>query len=117
MKHPSDENSCCRLLESFSHVLFTLDDRGKSTYVSVGCAENLGFLPEEMTGRLLSAFVISDDNGRIGELCDPAKQGMNHPCGFSVVGKDGGLHQASIISRSIFDGPDKTGMIGIIGEI
>jgi PAS domain S-box-containing protein len=117
MKNPSNENSCRILVESLNQVLFTLDDRGKITCVSVGCAESLGFLPEEMTGRPLSAFVTPDDNGRIGELCDPANQDMNHPCVFSVVGKDGGLHPASIIPRSIFDGPKKTGMIGIIGEI
>lgn len=117
MINPSYENSCRILVESLNQVLFTLDDQGKITYISRGCTESLGFLPEEMIGRPISAFVMPGDKGCAGETCWQANQGKTHPSCFHVIGKEGGFHQASVISRSVFDGQEKTGMIGMIGDI
>ena len=118
MINPSYENSCRILIESLNCVLFTLDDQGKITCVSDGCSESLGFLPEEMIGRPVSAFVLPEDQVRIGEFCaGGGKQGVKKPFSFPVVSKGGDIHQASVISRSVFEGQEKSGMIGIIGEI
>ena len=117
MINPSYENSCHILVESLNLVIFTLDELGKITYVSSGCTERLGFLPEEMMDIPMSAFVIAEDRGRVGEMCGQAKQRKTSPSVFRVVGKDGGLHQTSVISRSVLDGQEKSGMIGVIGEV
>ncbi len=117
MTNPSYENSCRTLVESLNHILFTLDDSGKITCISDGCSDHLGFFPEEMTGRLMSGFVPSEHKDGIGEMCGPAEQGNTHSFSFPVIGKDGVFHQAIAISRSIIDGPEQTGMIGIIDGI
>jgi len=116
MTNPSNENSYRKLVESFDQVLFTLDDLGKILYISPGCTDIMGFLPDEMIGRSISAFVLPQDNGSVRKMCEQAKQGNPHPSCFPVVGKDGGFHQAIAVSRSVLDGQDKSGMIGIIGE-
>jgi len=117
MINPSYENSCRTLVESLNHILFTLDDSGKITCISNGCSDHLGLLPEEMTGRLMSVFVPSEHKDAIREMCGPAGPGKTHPLSFPVVGKNGVFHQAIAISRSIFEGPGQTGMIGIIDGI
>jgi PAS domain S-box-containing protein len=105
------------LVESLNFVLFTLDDQGKITYVSDGCTESLGIHSEEMIGRPISAFVMPEDKGRVCETCEQAQQGKTGSSCFHVVGKEGCLHPAMAISRSVFDGQEKSGMIGMIGEI
>lgn len=117
MINPSYENSCRILVKSLNLVLFTLDEQGKITYISSGCSECLGFLPEEMMDMPMSAFVLAEDRGSLCEMCGQAKQGKTSPSTFRVVGKDGGLHQTSVISRSVFEGQEKSGMIGVIGEV
>jgi PAS domain S-box-containing protein len=117
MINPSYENSCRILVGSLNSVLFTLDDSGKITSVSPDCTGILGFLPEEMVGRPISAFVMPEDTCRFGEMWGQAKQGKVHHISFPVIGKEGDFHQAMAFSRSVFDGQEKTVMIGIIGEI
>ena len=117
MINPSCENSCRILVESLNHVFFTLDDLGTFSYISPNCSEILGFLPEEMTGRPVSAFVIPEDTGNAGEACGQDKQEKTHSSHFSMVGKDGRSHPAMVISRLVPDGQEKTGIIGIIDEI
>ncbi len=116
MTNPSYENSCRILLESLNLVLFTLDEQGKITCVSSGCTENLGFFPGEMIDMPISAFVMAEDRGSVCEMCGQTTQGKTSPSTFRVVGKNGSLHQASVISRSVYEGPKKVGMFGIIGE-
>jgi PAS domain S-box-containing protein len=117
MMNPSHENSCRIVVESHNHVLFTFDDLGIITTVSHGCTGMLGFLPEEMTGRLLSAFVIPEDKGRVGEMCEQAKRGIHDPSCFHIVDNEGGIHPAIAISHPVFAGEERTVSIGIVGEI
>lgn len=116
MTNTSYENSCRILLESLNLVLFTLDEQGKITCVSSGCTESLGFFPGEMIDMPISAFVMAEDRGSVCEMCGQTTQGKTSPFTFRVVGKNGSLHQASVISRSVSEGPKKVGMFGIIGE-
>jgi PAS domain S-box-containing protein len=117
MKNPSYEDSSRKLVESLNLVLFVLDEQGKIDYISPGCTETLGLLPEEMIGSPISAFVKPEDKGRVGDMCEPVNQEATHPFSFPVVGKDGSFHSAMAISRSVFDSQEMAGMIGIIGEI
>ncbi len=115
MTNPSPENSSRKPGESLVSVLFTLDDQEIITYVSEDCTGILGLLPEEMIGRPLSAFIAPGGNVNPGEMCGQAKQGEKYPFRFSVVGRDGGIHQAIAISRSVFEGQGTVSVIGAIG--
>jgi PAS domain S-box-containing protein len=110
------ENSLISLVESLNQVYFTLDDRGTISSVSSGCTALLGFLPEEMIGKSISAFVMPEERGRVGAMSGQEIPGKNVPFCFHVVGKEGSVHQARAISRSISDVVGNTGMIGFIGE-
>jgi PAS domain S-box-containing protein len=116
MTNTAYENSFLALAESLNQVLFTLDDLGKITYVSAGCTELLGFLPEEIIGRSISVFVTPGEKDRFCMMGEPARSGKNDPVLFHVVSKDGAIHPATAISRISPDDRGNTGMIGLIGE-
>ncbi|PKL57939.1 MAG: hypothetical protein CVV34_04910 [Methanomicrobiales archaeon HGW-Methanomicrobiales-5] len=110
------ENSHISHVESINPVYFTLDDRGTMTSVSSGCTALLGFLPEEMIGKSITAFVMPEDRDRVGILSGQGMPEKNVPFHFHVVGQEGSVHPARVISRLISDVVGNTGMIGFIGE-
>ena len=114
MTDPSDENSRNDLADSLNYVLFMLDSREVITYVSSRSTAILGFLPEEMVGRPLSTFASPVDDSRVGTMAGPTIQDKNQPAYFRMVGKDGMIHTAALISPSHFG--DSDGTMGIIGK-
>jgi PAS domain S-box-containing protein len=117
MTNPPCENPDCIPAESSNPVVFTLDNQGKITSVSPGCADMLGFSPDKMMGQPLSAFVLPGEKDRVSEMHGRENPEKTPYSCFHVVGKDGSTHPALAISRSVFDGRDETGMFGLIGEI
>ena len=111
------ENPECMLTESSNPVVFTLDDQGKITSVSPGCTEMLGFQPDEMAGQPLSVFVLPREKDRVSEMYRKENPEKKPFFCFHVVGKDGSVHPAMVISPSVFDARNETGMFGLIGEI
>ena len=114
MTDSSDENSCNDLADSLNSVLFMLDSREVITYVSSCSTAILGFRPEEMTVRPPSTFAAPENTCRTGKIAEPALQGKNQPGYFRMVGKDGVIHTAMIVSPSLFGG--SYGTMGIIGK-
>jgi PAS domain S-box-containing protein len=117
MPNPSCDYSSGTLPDLFSSVLVIIDNQGTISSISDGCNEILGYFPEEMVGRPVSAFVDPEEKARAGEAFGLVQQGKKHLSCFPVVGKDGSFHQALIISRCSFDNQVSTGMICLIGEI
>ncbi|MHB8164294.1 MAG: PAS domain-containing sensor histidine kinase [Methanoregula sp.] len=103
--------------DSPNPVVFTLNDLGLIISVSSGCTGMLGYLPDEMTGQPLSAFVLPQERDCVSEMYGKENpERIPYSC-FHVVGKDGSAHPAMAISRSVFDGRNQVGMFGLIGEI
>ncbi|MDO9324810.1 MAG: PAS domain-containing sensor histidine kinase [Methanoregula sp.] len=117
MTDSSYEKACREPAEFHNHVVFTLDRQDIITCVSPNCSDILGFLKEEMIGRPLSAFLVPDEKCPAGGMGNPIKPGKEHPFIFQVVGKDGGFHQAMVVSRSVFEEQETAGSFGIIGEV
>jgi len=53
------------LVESLSHVVFTLDDSGRFTYLSPRCEAILGIPPEQLVGRHITSVVVPADRDRL----------------------------------------------------
>ncbi|MEI7856211.1 MAG: PAS domain-containing sensor histidine kinase [Methanomicrobiales archaeon] len=117
MTNSSNENSRQEPVKSLNHVLFTLDAQENISSIGPGCSEVLGFLPNEMIGRTLSVFILPEERDRAREMGDLIKQGKTDSFTFHIAGKDGGLLLAMVVSRTVFNGQENAGMIGVIGEI
>lgn len=112
-----DEHMYRALIESISHVVYTLDDRGHFTYLSPRCEEILGVPPEALVGRLITSVVIPPDKDRLCTKYRKVKQGCSYPEDYQVIDKDGGIHTVRSVARSFTRDDGKTGVVGVISEI
>jgi PAS domain S-box-containing protein len=105
------------LLEALNHVVFVIDDAGKFVYVSPGCFEILGLLPEEMIGRAMTSVVVPEDTGRLCSKFKEVKNKKSFPSDYRVVDTKGTIHHVRAVSRSFTDTDGKIYVLGIIGDI
>jgi len=116
--HSSDSNDRYRtLIENISHVVFTLDDQGRFTYVSPQCTAILGYPPEAMVGRTISSMVIPDDRDRLCQKYHDVKAGESYPSDYQVLDKDGAVHRVRGMSRPVRDETGKVTVVGVISEL
>ncbi|MGB8218967.1 MAG: PAS domain-containing sensor histidine kinase [Methanoregula sp.] len=105
------------LLEALNHVVFILDENGKFVYVSPGCFEILGLLPEEMVGRAMTSLVVPDDAGRLSSKFGEIKTGTSFPSDYRTVDTKGTVHHVRAVSRLFTDTDGKIYVLGIVGDI
>ena len=105
------------LLEALNHVVFVIDDSGKFVYVSPGCFEILGLLPEEMVGRAMTSVVVPEDTGRLCSKFEQIKQGTSFPSDYRTVDTKGAVHHVRAVSRPFTDTDGKIYVLGIVGDI
>jgi len=98
-------------------VVFVIDESGKFIYVSPGCFEILGLLPEEMIGRAMTSIVLPDETGRMCRKFDEVKTGTSFPSDYRVVDRKGTVHHIRAVSRPFTDTDGKTYVLGISGDI
>lgn len=113
----SDEHRFRTLIESLSHVIFTLDDQGRFTYLSPRCEDILGIPPEALIGRSITSVVIPDDKDRLCRKYHEVRDGESYPSDYQVVDKDGHVHKVRAVSEPFIDSEGRHGVIGAISEI
>jgi PAS domain S-box-containing protein len=105
------------LLEALNHVVFVIDESGKFVYISPGCFEILGLLPEEMVGRAMTSVVVPEDTGRLCRKFEEVKNRKSFPSDYRVVDTKGTIHHVRAVSRPFTDTDGKMYVLGIIGDI
>jgi PAS domain S-box-containing protein len=105
------------LLEALNHVVFVIDEYGKFVYVSPGCVEILGLLPEEMVGRAMTSVVVPEDTDRLCGKFEQIKQGTSFPSDYRTVDTKGTVHHVRAVSRPFTDTDGKIYVLGIVGDI
>jgi len=115
--HNGDGQRYRILLEALNHVVFVIDDAGKFVYISPGCFEILGLLPEEMIGRAMTSVVAPEDADRLRSKCEEVKNGKSFPSDYRVVDTKGAIHHVRAVSRPFTDTDGKMYVLGIIGDI
>jgi PAS domain S-box-containing protein len=105
------------LIEAISHVVFTLDDRGRFTYLSPRCEEILGLPPEALIGKTITSVVIPDDQDRLCRKYQEVKAGGSYPSDYRVIDTNGQIHRVRAVSRPFAGKEGEKGVIGVISEI
>jgi PAS domain S-box-containing protein len=105
------------LIESLNHVIFTLDDGGRFTYLSPGCFAILGLTPQELRGKPITSVVIPEDRDVLCMKFKGVIQGESYPSDYRVLDTNGKIHHVRAVSRNIIDDAGKPGVIGAISEI
>ncbi len=112
-----DELRFRTLIEAISHVVVTLDDRGRFTYLSPRCEEIIGVPPEGLIGKTITSVVIPDDQDRLCRKYQEVKAGGSYPSDYRLIDKDGQIHPVRACSRPYTDRNGRNGVIGVISEI
>ena len=105
------------LVEGISHIIFTIDLRGRFTYVSPVIQQVLGYTPAELIGKYFYTLVPSEKRHVLGEKLKEAQQGNIGPNDFVMMDKSGAVHWGRIIAQPLVEGEKTTGVTGLIGDI
>ena len=105
------------LVDNITEAIFTINDHGVITYISPAIAPICGFSPNELLGRILADFVLSEDLVSFTKGLDKSKSGDINPFEFRLVTKDGGLRWVHASGKAVehLGAPD--GYQGMITDI
>ena len=105
------------LIESISHVVFRIDDKGHFTYLSPRCEEILGIPPSSLIGKPITSVIVPAEKDRLCTKYREVKAGTAYPSDYHVIDKNGHIHLVRAVSRPFTGDDGKKGVIGIISEI
>jgi PAS domain S-box-containing protein len=105
------------LIESLNHVIFTLDNGGRFTYLSPGCFAILGLTPQELRGKPITSVVIPEDQDVLCRKFRGVIHGESYPSDYRVRDTNGKIHHVRAVSRNFINDAGKPGVIGAISEI
>ena len=105
------------MIEALNHVVFTLDDRGRFTYLSPACLDVAGYMPEELLGKVISSVVVPGDRERLCEKYRQVRGGSSYPSDYRLLRKDKTVCHVRTVARPFTDRQGNPGVIGIIGGV
>ncbi|KGE04414.1 sensor domain-containing diguanylate cyclase [Pseudohaliea rubra] len=108
------------LVEQANDVIYTLNFAGEFEYLSPNVQENLGFRPEEVSGRYIGAIVHPDDLAHCERfLQNVLESGVKQPgLEYRVRHADGGWRWHVTNASPLFDADGRvSGMLGIGRDI
>lgn len=105
------------LVEGISHIIFTLDLKGKITYISPVIHQILGYLPSELIGKHFYVLTPSDVRQIIGMKLTGAQTGKSAPFDIQAIDKTGNLRWVRIIVGAQKEEGKVIGFSGLIGDI
>ncbi len=105
------------LVENINDVIFSVDARGRITYISPMIEQVSGHSPSEVIGRSFVEFVHPDDRALLMESFERTCAGVVEPLEFRVVAKSGEVRWVRSSSRPILQEGQLIGVQGVITDI
>ncbi len=105
------------LVENINEIIFTLDTRGRFTYISPVLEQTLGYSPDDIIGRPFNCFVHPDDAPGLLVTLERGLRGTQKTDEVRVLDKAGETHFVRISCRPNTDGDRLVGLTGIMADI
>ena len=105
------------LVDNITEVIFTINDEGVITYISPAIAPICGYSPDELLGRQIANYVLSEDLVSFTKGLDKSKSGNTMPFEFRLVTKDGGLRWVHASGKAVEHPSAPDGYQGMITDI
>ena len=105
------------LVENINEVIFTLNDEGIITYITLAILPITGFTAEAMLGRQFEEFIYGDDLINYMRGLEQSKGGSTLPFEFRFVTKDGALHWVQASGKPVLRLLAPAGYQGTITDI
>lgn len=105
------------LVENITEVIFTINDHGVITYISPAISPISGFSPEELLGRPIADYVLSEDLVSFTKGLDKSKSGDTSLFEFRLVTKDRALRWVHASGKPVEHPGLPAGYQGMITDI
>ena len=105
------------LVENINEIIFTLDTRGRFTYLSPVVERTLGYNPTDIMGQPFSCFVHPDDTPGLLVNFERTLSSDLKPHEFRALAKDGSTHYMQVSCKPISEQDHLTGLTGIMSDI
>lgn len=105
------------LVENTDEIIFTLDTRGRFTYISPVVERMLGYDPADIIGQPFNCFVHPDDAPGLLVAFERSFSAHNRPYEFRVLAKDGSTHYVRVSCRPVSDEDRLMGLTGIMADV
>jgi PAS domain S-box-containing protein len=105
------------LVDNITEVIFTINDHGVITYMSPAITPICGYSPDELLGRLIEDFVLSEDLVSFTKGLDRSKSGDISPFEFRLVAKDGSFRWVHASGKAVEHTGAPDGYQGMITDI
>mgnify|MGYP006284012909 CR=1 FL=1 len=112
-----NEEKYRRLVENLNEVIYTLDEKGRITYVSPSVEPVSGYNTSELLGKQFIEFVHPEDKeGRL-EQFHKSLSDINEPSEYRFLTKDNQVVWVRTTSRPLMKQGEVTGIQGILVDI
>ena len=105
------------LVENINEILFTLDTKGRFSYISPVLGQTLGYSPDDIIGKPFNCFVHPDDAPGLLVTLERGLSGTQKTEEVRVLDKTGETHFVRISCRPNTDGDRLVGLTGIMADI
>ena len=105
------------LVEDINAVIFTIDDRGRITYISPHIKTLAGYSPPELLGHHFSEFIFKRDMALAMESFKNVIAGNVQPREYRIVAQNGKKLWIRTLSRASRQGSEIVGIQGIFIDI
>jgi PAS domain S-box-containing protein len=105
------------LVENINEIIFTLDIKGRFTYISPVLEQTLGYSPSDIIGKPFNCFVHPDDAPGLLVTLERGLSGDQKTDEVRVLDKTGSTHFVRLSCRPNTDGDRLVGLTGIMADI
>jgi PAS domain S-box-containing protein len=105
------------LVENINEIIFTLDTKGRFTYISPVLDKILGYSTGDVIGKPFNCFVHPDDAPGLLVTLEKGLDGTQKTDELRVLHKDGTVRFVRISCRPSTDGDRLVGLTGIMADI
>ncbi|MFC1650950.1 PAS domain S-box protein, partial [Candidatus Latescibacterota bacterium] len=105
------------LVENINEAIYTVDIKGKITFISPAIESFLGYNPSHFMKKTFSDFVFSDDLARMKENFKKIIGGSNITNEYRLLDKDGKIRWVRTSSSPLYSDGNIIGLYGILGDI
>jgi PAS domain S-box-containing protein len=105
------------LVENINEIIFTLDTKGRFTYISPVLYQTLGYSPGDILGKPFNCFVHPDDAPGLLVTLERGLDGTQRIDEVRVLDKNGETRFVRISCRPNMDGDRLVGVAGIMADI
>jgi PAS domain S-box-containing protein len=105
------------LVENINEIIFTLDTKGRFTYISPVLGKTLAYSSRDIIGKPFNCFVHPDDAPALLVTLEKGLDGTEKTDEIRVLDKGGAIHFVRLSCRPNMDGDRLVGLTGIMADI